>query len=242
MNYRIRILKNGECKVRNYITYTNGDEDTSLFYLYVYVIEGGEKPILVDTGPRDVEGFNSGTAKYIPGGVRQKPEERTPQLMERAGIDPADVSHIFITHLHADHYDYFDLFPNAQFVVNKRGFLKSLLGIKRNVMQALAQRWSQSLYLAGNDEEILPGIRTFWLGCHSVCSQAIAVQTERGIAVSAGDVVYMYRNIEENIPIGWADADDCLEAMEKIRDAADIVIPGHDPELLRRFPDGVIGD
>jgi glyoxylase-like metal-dependent hydrolase (beta-lactamase superfamily II) len=207
--------------------------------MYIYVIEGGEKPMLVDTGPRDVEGFNRGTAKYIPGGVRQEPQERTPQLLEQAGIDPADISHVFVTHLHADHYDYFDLFPNAQFVVNGRGFLESLLGIKQNVMQALAQRWPQSLRLA-EDEEILPGIRTFWLGCHSPCSHAIAVQTARGTAVFTGDVVYKYRNIEENIPIGWADADDCLKAMRKIRSAADIVIPGHDPELLNRFPDGVI--
>jgi len=240
MNYSIRILKNGECRVRDYITYTNGGEDANLFYMYVWVIEGGEKPMLVDTGPRDVAGFNEGTSKYIPGGVQQEPHERTPQLMEQAGIDPADVSHVFITHLHADHYDYFDLFPNAQFVVNKQGFLESLLGIKRNVMQALAQRWPDSLRLA-EDEEILPGIRTFWLGGHSTCSQAIAVQTEQGLAVFTGDVVYKYGNIEENIPIGWADAEDCLEAMQKIRDVADIVIPSHDPELLKRFPNGVVG-
>jgi len=49
-------------------------------------------------------------------------------------------------------------------------------------MQALAERWPDSIRLA-EDEEIMPGIRTFWLGCHSDCSQAIAVQTKRGIAV-----------------------------------------------------------
>jgi N-acyl homoserine lactone hydrolase len=240
MNYKIRILKSGECMVRDYITYTNGGEDTSLFYLYVWAIEGGEKPMLVDTGPRDVEAFNKGTAKYIPGGVHQEPQERTPELLARAGIDPAEVSHVFITHLHADHYEYFDLFPNAQFVVNKRGFLESLLGIKQNVMQALAGRWPHSLRLA-EDEEILPGIQTLWLGCHSVCSQGIAVQTACGTAVFAGDVVYKYRNIEGNIPIGWADPEACFEAMAKVRDVADIVIPGHDPELLKRFPHGIIG-
>ncbi|MFC1713205.1 N-acyl homoserine lactonase family protein [Candidatus Poribacteria bacterium] len=240
MNYRIRILKNGECRVRDYITYTDGGEDTSLFYMYLWIIEGGEKPMLVDTGPRDVTGFNEGTAKYIPGGVQQKPHEPTPQLIAMAGLEPADISHVFVTHLHADHYDYFDLFPNAQFVVNKQGFLESLLGIKRNVMRALARRWPHSLRLV-EDEEVLPGIRTFPLGCHSVCSQAITVQTEQGIAVFTGDVVYKYRNIEENIPIGWADAEDCLEAMRKIRDVADIVIPSHDPELLKRFPNGIIG-
>jgi glyoxylase-like metal-dependent hydrolase (beta-lactamase superfamily II) len=240
MNYTIRILKNGECDVRDYITYTNGGEETSLFYMYICVIEGGEKLMLVDTGPRDVESFNKGVSKYIPGGIRQQPYERTPQLLKNAGIDTADISHVFITHLHADHYEYFDLFPNAQMVVNKKGFLESLLGIKSNVMQALARRWPHSLRLA-EDEEIMPGIKTFWLGCHSVCSQGIAIQTKLGTTVFTGDVVYKYRNIEENIPIGWADADECRNAMQRIRNYADIVIPSHDPELLKRFPDGIIG-
>ncbi|MDQ1317492.1 MAG: hypothetical protein QG588_1144, partial [Candidatus Poribacteria bacterium] len=123
---------------------------------------------------------------------------------------------------------------------NKKGFLESLLNVKSNVMQALAKRWSYSLCLA-EDEEIMPGIKTFWLGCHSVCSQGIAVQTKHGIAVFTGDVVYKYRNIEENNPIGWADADECRNSMQLIQDVADIVIPSHDPELLRRFPDGIIG-
>ncbi|MBD3181091.1 MBL fold metallo-hydrolase [Candidatus Poribacteria bacterium] len=241
MKYKIRILKNGECRVRNYITYTDGNDDTSLFYLYVYVIEGGEKPMLVDTGPRDVEVFNKGTGKYIPGGVIQKPEERTPELLKQAGVEVNDVSHVFITHLHGDHYDYFDLFPNAQFVVNKRGFTESLMGIKPNVMRVLARRWPQSLKLV-EDEEVMPGIRTFWLGCHSVCSQAVAVDTTQGTVVFTGDVVYKYKNMENNIPIGWAEPEPCLEAMKKIRKVADIVIPSHDPEILERFPEGIIGD
>ncbi len=240
MNYTIQILKNGECNVRDYITYTNGGEETSLFYMYIFVIWGAEKPMLVDTGPKDVEAFNKGVAKYIPGGIRQQPHERTPELLKNARIDPKDVSHVFITHLHGDHYEYFDLFPNARMVVNKKGFLESLLAIKSNVMQALARRWPESLRLA-EDEEIMPGIRTFWLGCHSICSQGIAVRTKCGTAVFTGDVVYKYRNIEEDIPIGWADANECRNSMQLIRDIADIVIPSHDPELLRRFPDGIVG-
>ena len=240
MSWRIRILKNGECDVRDYITYADGGEETSRFYLYVWVLEGGEAPILVETGPRDVEAFNRGVAQYIPGGIRQTPEERTPALLERAGIDPGEVSHVFVTHLHPDHYEYFDLFPNAQLVVNRRGFLESLLGIRRHVMEALAARWPESLRLV-EEEEVLPGIRTFWLGVHSVCSQGIAVETARGTAVFTGDVVYKYRNIEENRPIGWADPDASLAAMERIRSLAEIVVPAHDPALLERFPDGFIG-
>jgi hypothetical protein len=30
--------------------------------------------------------------------------------------------------------------------------------------------------------------------------------------------------------------------MDRVRDLADLVVPPHDPMLLRRFPDGVVVD
>ncbi|HEY3284008.1 MAG TPA: N-acyl homoserine lactonase family protein [Armatimonadota bacterium] len=239
-SYRLRALKCGECQVRDYITYADGGEETSTFYLYVWLIEGGERPMLVDTGPKDLGSFNAGTSQYIPGGVIQRPEEVTPELLRRAGVAPEEVSHVFATHLHADHYEYFDLFPNARLVANRQGFLEGLLGVRPSVMAALARRWPESLLLV-EDEEVLPGIRTLRLGCHSTCSQAIVVDTARGRAVLAGDGAYTYRNLEEDRPIGWADPLESRAALVKLRSAGDFVLPGHDPEILRRYPSGVAG-
>ncbi len=248
--YTIRALKCGECRVRDYITFNDSNsEATSTFYLYVWVIEGGPRPVVVDTGPKDPEAFSGGTARYIPGGVKQLPEERTPELLRRNGIDPAAVSHVIATHLHADHYDYFDAFPNAQLVVNRQEFTENISGIAPSVMRALAARWPESLRLVG-DEEILPGIRTIQLGCHSVGSQAVAVQTTIGTVVLTGDVVYKYANIEgdrtgvtpgrERI-INTADPAACRRAMATIREVADYVLPAHDPAVLDRWTGGIIG-
>ncbi len=33
---------------------------------------------------------------------------------------------------------------------------------------------------------------------------------------------------------------ECYQAMERVRDVADIVVPPHDPLLLERYPDGVV--
>lgn len=238
-SYRIRALKNGQCQVRDYITYAGGGHNCSTFYLYVWLIEGADRPILVDTGPKHVDEFNRSTADYIPGGIVQAPEEATPALLARAGVSPDDVSHVFVTHLHPDHYEYFDLFPNAVMVVNRRGFLAGLTSVKRHVMQALARRWPESLHLV-EDEEVLPGIRTLHLGCHSECSQAVCVDTPAGRAALAGDVVYKFRNLEENLPIGWADPNAWHTAVRRLRSAADIILPGHDPEILTRYPGGLI--
>lgn len=241
MLYRVRALKCGECQVRNYITYSDvWDENTSTFYLYVWVIEGGEHPIIVDTGPKDLEEFNRAVAEYIPGGVIQAPGERTPELLAGAGINPEDVSHVFLTHMHPDHMGFYDLFPNAQLVVNRRGFLSALPGgVSRDVMMALARRWPDSLRLV-EDEEVLPGIRTFHLGCHSLCSQAIAVETSKGTVVLAGDVAYTFRNLEEEIPIRTDNPDECRSAIQRLKREGDIVLPGHDPAIMERFPGGII--
>ena len=240
MQYGLRALVNGRCEVRRYIAFANTDSDETVpFVLYVWLITGGERPILVDTGPKDVAAFNAATSSYIPGGIVQAPGEATPELLAGVGVDPADVSHVFITHLHPDHYEYFDLFPNAVMVVNGRGFKEALPGIRPNVMQALAARWPDCLHLAG-DEEVLPGIRTVWLGCHSPCSQGIVVNTAAGGVVLCGDVAYLFENIERSVPIGWADEAEWHAAMARARAAGDVLLPGHDPLLVERYPGGLI--
>lgn len=240
MIYRIRPLKNGQCKVAGHHAFRGGDPgETYGFYLYVWLIEGGERPMLVDTGPKDLATFHAATRSYIPGGIVQRRGETTPELLAAAGVAPADVSHVFITHLHPDHYEYFDLFPDAVMVASARGFKEALMGIRPNVMQALAARWPESLRLVG-DEEVVPGIRTVWLGCHSPCSQAIVVRTAIGGVVLSGDVAYLYGNIERLLPIGWADGAEWHAAMARARAAGEILLPGHDPAILERYPAGII--
>ena len=100
MTYRIRALKNGECHVLDEITFYDGGKGTRLYYLYVWLIEGGPQPMLVDTGVYDVASFNRGVQSYIPGGIRQGPEERTTALLASVGVRPEEVSNVFITHFH----------------------------------------------------------------------------------------------------------------------------------------------
>jgi hypothetical protein len=71
---------------------------------------------------------------------------------------------------------------------------------------------------------------------------AVAVRTGAGTAVIAGDVVSLYANIEDDIPVAvHDDPGQCRRAMEKIRRAGDLVLPSHDPEVMTRHPGGVIG-
>jgi glyoxylase-like metal-dependent hydrolase (beta-lactamase superfamily II) len=230
--YKIQALKNGQCGVRRYITFGDEwDETPHTYFLYIWLVTGGEKPILVDTGPKDVEGFNKATEEYIPIGVTQSADETTVGALEKAGIDPADVGWVFITHMHGDHYSNHDLFPNATVVVSEKGF--------PNGPESAPADVRNRLMLVG-DEEVLPGIRTFHLGCHSEDSQGIAIDTAKGRVVLSGDVAYMFENIECDRPIRAQDIDACCEALRKLRSQGDIILPGHDPLILERYPGGIV--
>ena len=250
--YTVRAIKVGQCEVRDFITFQDSEgQDTRTYNLYVWAILGGPNPILVETGPNPkyVGDFNKATAQYIPGGVKQLPEEDTLVALKRAGIDPADVSHVIATHLHADHYDYFPAFPNAKLVVNRREYEDARgdadnpedRGHLNPEVFAAIRSHPQSLILA-EDQEIVPGIRTIPLGCHTFGSQGVLVQTHVGPVMLTGDVVYLYENIEQDRPTRSPDPGVCQAAMARIRSLADIVLPAHDPQTLVRWPGGLIGD
>jgi hypothetical protein len=89
--------------------------------------------------------------------------------------------------------------------------------------------------------DILPGIGAFYIGGHTLCSQAFTVQTKQGVAVFPGDTVFYYENLEQNHPVGLAvDIVQCYQAMARIRQLGGILVPPHDPVLLQRYPDGVV--
>jgi len=238
--HTIKALYNGKCEVRDYITFqASSSEATRTFNLYVWLVRNGEKTVVVETGVKDAAGFSASTERYIPGGVVQKPEERTPELLRREGVNPDGVEHVLITHLHPDHYDYFDAFPNAQMVVNRREFEESRDRLIPEVARQLESR-PEALRLV-EEEEILPGIRAIPLGCHSAGSQGFLVETWLGPVLLTGDVVYLYENLEADRIINSEDPDACRRAYAKIRSLTDIILPAHDPLVLKRWPGGIIG-
>lgn len=235
---RIRVLKCGECKVKGDLAFHGGDPAELFdFYLYIWLVECEGGPVIVDTGPKDLEEFNRMVASYIPGGVKQAPEERPERLLETAGVDPSAVPFVTLTHTHYDHASNLDLFPRAKVVLTKRA-----LEAAQGPLDSYSKGWRERLLVVRDFEEFLPGVSLFWIGGHSPCSQAISVETRRGRAVICGDTVFLYRNIEEMRPIGGAySIEECMEAMSRIREVAEIVLPGHDPNILRRFPGGIVG-
>jgi glyoxylase-like metal-dependent hydrolase (beta-lactamase superfamily II) len=99
--------------------------------------------------------------------------------------------------------------------------------------------WSR-LHLVGSEEEVLPGITMFWVGCHHRGSMAISIQTAKGKVVIS-DSIFKYENFDPGTPIGVLEnLFECQDAAERIRKVSDIIFPTHDSRALDRHPGGII--
>lgn len=227
---------------------------TADFFFFILRRDDGAV-MLIDTGVRDVDEIQP----LVVAGVGERGRFRmdmatqnVPLLLQRHGVDPSQVTHVFLTHLHYDHASNVRLFPNARFVVSRTGWHRTLdpphpaltpdVLFPRDVLAYLAGEARDRLILADDEApEIVPGIGTFYVGGHTLCSQAIRVQTQQGRAVFPGDTIFYYANLEQTHPVGLAvDIGQCYRALERVRAEADLVVPPHDPALLERYPDGLI--
>lgn len=249
LNYTIHAYRIGELVLKGNHAFENGDPATGCPYaMFVWFIKGGDRPILVDTGPKSIEEINQGLHDMCVEPVSQREGEDILGILARSHVDPKDFGHIFFTHLHYDHVSNVDLFPNAKLVVDKIGYEESLRRLEQGrchvpgeVIFPMRDKWQDRLILVG-DQEVLPGIRTLHTGGHTPCSMAVSVSTRLGTAIITGDVVSLYENIENDIPIGVCEnRAEVMSAMARIRNEADIILPSHDPEVLRRHRGGIIG-
>jgi glyoxylase-like metal-dependent hydrolase (beta-lactamase superfamily II) len=170
--------------------------------------------------------------------------------LERAEIRAGDVTDVIITHIHWDHADGVDLFPNARIWLQRQEY-DYYVGpagealqpaIDRDVATALhTVRQQGRLRLVDQpDAEILPGIRVHTGGKHTFASQYVSVRTAAGIVVFASDNAYLYENLERQLPIAQTlDATSNLRAQARMLELAAsprLVVPGHDMQVFTRFP------
>lgn len=243
----IHPLLNGRCAVNGRDAFEDGDPGRICPYaLYLWLLIGGDHPVLVDSGLGNVEEMNRGAAGVLARPIVQSPSERTVNRLAHHGIRPEQIGTVVLTHLHFDHVDELHRFTNARIIVSGRGLAEATRHPQwkgswapGKVLEGLTRTWADRV-VAKDDVDLLPGLRTFWIGGHTPCSQAVAVETAQGHAVIAGDTVSLWENIEKDIPVGVAMRPEQVRpAMARIRKEADIVLPSHDPRVITRFPHGI---
>ncbi len=207
--------------------------------MMVWLLKGpGRRNILVDSGFYREKFFKEWQVKdFI------KPS----QALAKVGLKAEDITDIIITHMHWDHADGIDLFPNARIWIQKEEFnyyrdkSKQIDGIDpEDVAVLLMLNSSKRVGLVDGDaQEPIPGVVLYTGGRHTYASQYVGVNTKVGTVVIASDNLYLFENLEKHLPIAQTfDAQANLQAQDRMRKiAADprLVIPGHDPEVFVRF-------
>lgn len=222
---------------------SGADKDRKLdIAMLVWLVRGNGKNVLVDSGFYRPQFFKTWTVRdFI------KPSETVAKL----GLKPEDITDVIITHMHWDHADGLDLFPNAKIWVQKDELeyyageawqsRRTHGGIDpEDVMAAVKLNTQGKVGLVNGDaQEILPGIICYTGGKHTYASQYVGVNTAAGTVILASDNMYLYENLDKHVPIAQTlDADSNLRAQDRMKQLAakpELIIPGHDPAELTRF-------
>lgn len=183
---------------------------------------------------------------------RWKPADfaRPSDAVRAAGVTPEQITDVIISHVHWDHLDGADLFPNARIWLQREEFDhhvdsaghgrdRTIDSVDAAMLGSLARAGRVQL-IDGDAQQIMPGLTVYTGGKHTFASEYVGVQTAAGTVVLASDNMYLYENLATHRPIAQTlDAASNLRAQErmtKIASSARLIVPGHDPEVFVRFP------
>src|SRR4051812_29159003 len=110
------------------IMYQRGFGEVHDVALIMFVILGGESPIVVDTGT----GGEDFTRREHGFHLVRPPEQEPTAALAALGIDPADVKIVVNTHLHWDHCSNNDLFPHASVYVQREELAYAIAPLESN--------------------------------------------------------------------------------------------------------------
>ena len=208
---------------------------------FVWLARSKERVFVVDTG------FDAEVARRRGRRMITPPVES----LRRLGVDADEVKDVVITHLHYDHVGNFALFPAATFHLQDdemsyatgrhmahRVFSHfyepdEVIGMVRKVYEGRVR-------FHDGDAELAPGLSLHRIGGHTQGLQAVRVHTRAGWIVLASDASHLYANMQEERPFPAVfDVGRMIEGWRRLRELADapeLVVPGHDPLVMKRYP------
>jgi N-acyl homoserine lactone hydrolase len=210
--------------------------------LIVFVILGGEFPIVVDTGTgteeftRSEHGFD----------LVRPPEQEPAAVLRALGVDPSDVRIVVNTHLHWDHCSNNDLFPNADIFVQRDELAYAIAPLESNRVafdntKTLTPPWLSGLgrvVPVDGDRTIAPGVRLLQLPGHTPGSQGVLVTSGDSQFLLCGDFIDSYANWNgdarvSHIPSGsFTDLRQYWQSFRRVEELGCEVIPSHDLRVV----------
>lgn len=213
------VIKYGITELGEDWVFIGGDKNVKLpISLLFFLIRSGDKNILVDVGCDVMWGFD--TPEFV------KPVE----ALRNAGLEPDDITDIFISHSHSDHIDS---------VVH---FNKARIYIQEDEAKAGAQVLPKDgRVVTFESEYIMPladgELRARKIGGHSIGSSVVYLTSEENKYVLIGDEFYSPRCISENRRAGMPKNPEANSAfLAELRESEYIPIIFHDPDLCDGVP------
>jgi hypothetical protein len=256
VRYTIDVLKLGETDVPGPEVFwmSHWDQWETLFFQMV-LIRGEGRTAIINTGPpsdltplnKAWQGFAGSRCQF-----KRTEGERPLNVLASMGVDAKQVNFVLLTPLQAYTTSNIHLFPNAKICFSRRGWIEDIMAplphlhvprhlcISDDMLKYLLfEAWDRVQLLEAEDE-VFPGVRSWWAGTHHRSSVIYSIETAAG-TVMAGDCAFKYENIEEGRPLGIAES--IIEGQEtyrRIRKEAAIFLPLYDPVIQTRYPRGRI--
>lgn len=158
-----------------------------------FLVNTGERLVMVDAGTSDALGPTMG---------------RLPQALAAAGVSPAQIDALLITHMHPDHLfgavdgDGKKVFANAELILPEtdhafwhddammNGAPEEFKPFFEGARRAAAA-YEGSTTLVSGDEEVLPGFRTMALPGHTPGHTGFLIESDGETLAVAGDILHM---------------------------------------------------
>ncbi len=213
-----------------------------------WVVSGGEKTILVDSGPSDPDWANKHHRPLIKG-----PSQEMEKALGNIGLVTTDIDLVIFTHLHWDHCFNLEYFPEVTFIVQKTELEYAIDPLPADRVQyeagvpGIQPPWMKvfgRMKSVAGDQDIIPGVRVMHLPGHTPGSQGVVVETAKGPWIISGDAIPLYENWDEGdvtkrIPGGiYQNLFHYYSTLNRLGSFGNNILPGHDPKVTEHsvFP------
>jgi glyoxylase-like metal-dependent hydrolase (beta-lactamase superfamily II) len=209
---------------------------------YFWLIRDESHAILVDTG------WSESAVSSRQGGRRRLADAR--EAIRALGTDPDSISHIVVTHMHYDHTGNLAEFPEAQLLVQEEEYRFWTSRYAAFPPQAVVKEDAEVDYVTAalkkgratlleGKTQVLPGIEAILVGGHTPGQQIVTVRGDREI-ILASDALHFYEEMERDrcyeVFADLRQMYDAYAEMRRRRDDGSVIVAGHDPQVMQRFP------
>lgn len=253
-NYQIQVLKSGAAMIPGpELFWMGGWDEWFPLTFNVVLIRGNGVTALINTGsPDDIGPLNDLFVAFLgeKGRMERPDDEKLGALLASQGVTPEEVTHAIITPFIQYATGGILSLPNAEVCVLKSGWThfhtthdhphdnRPFMFTQDTLVHLMTDGWDR-VRLLEDEDEVAPGIRTWFSGTHHRASMAVEIDTSDGVVV-ASDSFFHYENVEDNRLLGINESMyEGLATYDRARRVADHLIPLYDPKVFERYPDGI---